>query len=65
MNAVKEGGQAKNSGKDATSKETQRLLWEKRIKRWRGGIHGAGLIMSLARDSVGEPSKVVVEQLVG
>lgn len=36
-----------------TSAETRRE-WEKRWKRLRGGIHGAGLLMSLARDSVGE-----------
>jgi Mitochondrial carrier protein len=27
--------------------------WEAQLKRWRGGIHGAGLVLSLVRDSVG------------
>ncbi|PWN51526.1 hypothetical protein IE53DRAFT_305912, partial [Violaceomyces palustris] len=35
-----------------SSKEI-REMWEARIKRWRGGVHGSGLMLSLARDSVG------------
>lgn len=31
----------------------KRQEWEKRLKRWRGGIHGSGLALSLIRDSVG------------
>lgn len=49
VDQVTASGQVGSAGK-----ETQRLLWEKRVKRWRGGVHGAGLAMSLARDSVGE-----------
>lgn len=53
---LKSNGQNKGSASEAAaaSKANTRLLWEKRIKRWRGGVHGAGLVMSLARDSVGE-----------
>lgn len=39
---------------------SQRKEWEKRIKRWRGGVHGAGLVMSLLRDSVGFSAFFVV-----
>jgi hypothetical protein len=52
VDEVAKGGQTKKS--EVASNNDTRLLWEKRIKRWRGGVHGAGLIMSLARDSVGE-----------
>ncbi|SNX85174.1 uncharacterized protein MEPE_03883 [Melanopsichium pennsylvanicum] len=31
----------------------KRKEWEKRLKRWRGGVHGSGLALSLIRDSVG------------
>ncbi|UZJ57194.1 hypothetical protein CBS101457_006514 [Exobasidium rhododendri] len=63
VSAVQEGGHTKMSTKDAIDKDTQRLLWEKRIKRWRGGVHGAGLIMSLARDSVGFSAFFVVFEI--
>lgn len=33
--------------------QERRILWEKKLKRWRGGIHGAGLVFSLMRDSFG------------
>ncbi len=31
----------------------KRKEWESRLKRWRGGVHGSGLALSLIRDSVG------------
>ncbi|SJX64066.1 uncharacterized protein SRS1_14721 [Sporisorium reilianum f. sp. reilianum] len=31
----------------------KRQEWERRLKRWRGGVHGSGLVLSLIRDSVG------------
>lgn len=40
--------------------EQTKKVWERRLERWRGGVHGAGLVMSLARDSVGELSGVTV-----
>lgn len=44
------------AGRNVSAQEAEqtRQIWEKRLERWRGGVHGAGLIMSLARDSVGE-----------
>ncbi|EPQ25967.1 uncharacterized protein PFL1_06422 [Pseudozyma flocculosa PF-1] len=39
-------------GQKMSAAET-RKLWETRLKRWRGGIHGSGLFLSLIRDSVG------------
>lgn len=64
VDEVAKGGQSKSSKSDAAaSKENTRLLWEKRIKRWRGGVHGAGLIMSLARDSVGFSAFFVVFEM--
>lgn len=50
---VAEGRKGSAKTSDVSQTESQRKLWEKRIKRWRGGVHGAGLVMSLARDSVG------------
>ncbi|EST08046.2 Mitochondrial carrier domain protein [Kalmanozyma brasiliensis GHG001] len=36
-----------------TMSPEKRQEWEKRLKRWRGGVHGSGLALSLIRDSVG------------
>lgn len=33
--------------------QEQRKLWQQRLKRLGGSVHGAGLVMSLARDSLG------------
>lgn len=46
--------QVKDGKVVSSTTENTRRMWERRIKQWRGGVHGAGLIMSLARDSVGE-----------
>ncbi len=35
------------------SAKQRRQQWEAQLKRWRGGVHGAGLVLSLVRDSVG------------
>ncbi|KAJ9473989.1 Mitochondrial carrier protein [Pseudozyma hubeiensis] len=36
-----------------TMSPEKRQEWERRLKRWRGGVHGSGLALSLIRDSVG------------
>jgi len=43
----------KEKVKEQLSNQERRVLWEKKLKRWRGGIHGAGLVFSLMRDSFG------------
>ena len=40
-------------GERFTMSPEKRKEWEKRLKRWRGGVHGSGLALSLIRDSVG------------
>lgn len=40
-------------GESFTMSPEKRKEWEKRLKRWRGGVHGSGLMLSLIRDSVG------------
>ncbi|CDS01006.1 uncharacterized protein SPSC_05180 [Sporisorium scitamineum] len=40
-------------GERLTMSPEKRQEWEKRLKRWRGGVHGSGLVLSLIRDSVG------------
>ncbi|TKY89950.1 hypothetical protein EX895_001248 [Sporisorium graminicola] len=40
-------------GERLTMSPEKRQEWEKRLKRWRGGVHGSGLALSLIRDSVG------------
>lgn len=41
-------------GNSAAARREKLKRWERRWRRWRGGVHGAGLVMSLCRDSVGE-----------
>lgn len=40
-------------GERLTMSPEKRKEWENRLKRWRGGVHGSGLALSLIRDSVG------------
>ncbi|KDN53059.1 hypothetical protein K437DRAFT_271851 [Tilletiaria anomala UBC 951] len=41
-----------NKEDPATAKQ-RKELWQAQLKRWRGGVHGAGLLLSLVRDSIG------------
>ncbi|CEH15105.1 hypothetical protein CBOM_02902 [Ceraceosorus bombacis] len=45
-------GTSRGNSSQVWSAENRKEL-EKTLRRWRGGVHGAGLILSLARDSVG------------
>ncbi|SPO28079.1 uncharacterized protein UTRI_04469_B [Ustilago trichophora] len=52
--SLKNAGSGSGSvGERFTMSPEKRKEWEKRLKRWRGGVHGSGLALSLIRDSVG------------
>lgn len=51
-NTIVKGAAASYSSKVGWSAQSKQE-WEKTLRRWRGGVHGAGLILSLARDSIG------------
>ena len=46
-------GISTQSAETVAAAKQRREHWQAQLKRWRGGVHGAGLVLSLARDSVG------------
>ncbi|CAO1630147.1 unnamed protein product [Jaminaea pallidilutea] len=65
VHAVKQTSKDKQAvvasrGENGILNATQRRIWQQRLRRLGGSVHGAGLIMSLARDSVGFSSFFVI-----
>ncbi|PWZ03672.1 hypothetical protein BCV70DRAFT_197877, partial [Testicularia cyperi] len=48
-----QGSASGKAGADSLMSSEKRKEWERRLRMWRGGVHGSGLALSLIRDSVG------------